>query len=185
MSDEKIYPDPGRPCGPRLGRLGDVRDACTRPRSRTPSSSGASKRRALDWIKPFTRSRTSPSTPNDLHVRWFADGTLNVAANCLDRHLAKRGEQTAILWERDDPADDVRILSYRELHEQVCRLANALKGARRREGRPRHDLHADDSRGRRRDARVRAHRRGALGGLRRLLARGAAKGASRTATRAS
>ena len=64
---------------------------------------------------------------NDLHVRWFADGQLNVSANCLDRHLAKRADQTAILWEPDDPSEPHRMLSYRELHERVCRFANALK----------------------------------------------------------
>src|SRR5690606_22265680 len=58
---------------------------------------------------------------------WFAGGKLNVTTNCIDRHLAQRGEQIAILWEGDDPADS-RAISYRELHEQVCRLANALRG---------------------------------------------------------
>ena len=60
-------------------------------------------------------------------MRWFADGELNVSANCLDRHLAKRPEQTAILWEPDDPNGSTRLISYRELHESVCRFANALK----------------------------------------------------------
>src|SRR5690606_10514875 len=64
---------------------------------------------------------------HDLHVRWFADGLLNVSANCLDRHLTERAEQTAILWEPDDPNAATRLLSYRELHERVCRFANALK----------------------------------------------------------
>jgi len=62
----------------------------------------------------------------DFHIRWFHDGTLNVSANCLDRHLKTRGDKTAILWEGDDPAKSERI-SYRELHEKVCRCANALK----------------------------------------------------------
>ena len=60
-------------------------------------------------------------------MRWFADGELNVAANCLDRHLTKRPDQTAILWEPDDPNGTPRLLSYRELHERVCKFANALK----------------------------------------------------------
>jgi acetyl-CoA synthetase len=63
----------------------------------------------------------------DLHIRWFADGQLNVAGNCLDRHLASRGDKTAIIWEPDDPAQDARRISYRELHAEVCRLANALR----------------------------------------------------------
>ncbi len=63
---------------------------------------------------------------SDLHIRWFEDGALNVAANCIDRHLARRGSQTAIIWEGDDPKDSKRI-SYRQLHEEVCRFANVLK----------------------------------------------------------
>jgi acetyl-CoA synthetase len=81
----------------------------------------------LDWIKPFTQVKDTSFDVKDLHVRWFADGQLNAAANCLDRHLAKRAEQTAILWEPDDPTEDVRTISYRTLHEDVCRFANALK----------------------------------------------------------
>ena len=64
--------------------------------------------------------------PGNLDIRWFEDGTLNVAANCLDRHLETRGDQTAILWEGDDPKDS-RAITYRELHEEVCRMANVLK----------------------------------------------------------
>ena len=81
----------------------------------------------LDWIKPFTQVKDTSFDVRDLHVRWFADGQLNASANCLDRHLSKRAEQTAILWEPDDPAEDVRTISYRTLHEDVCRFANALK----------------------------------------------------------
>ncbi|MBU6472762.1 MAG: acetate--CoA ligase, partial [Alphaproteobacteria bacterium] len=80
----------------------------------------------LDWIKPFTKVMNVSFRPDDLHIRWFEDGTLNVAANCLDRHLATRGEQTAILWEGDDPSVS-RAISYRELYEDVCRFANVLK----------------------------------------------------------
>ncbi len=80
----------------------------------------------LEWLKPFTQVKDTSYAPDDLHIRWFADGELNVSANCLDRHLAERGEQTAIIWEGDDPGDDLHI-SYRELHERVCRLGNALR----------------------------------------------------------
>jgi len=82
--------------------------------------------RRLDWIKPFSRVKDSSYAEADLHIRWFHDGTLNVSANCLDRHLKARGDKTAILWEGDDPAKSERI-SYRALHERVCRCANALK----------------------------------------------------------
>ena len=81
----------------------------------------------LDWIAPFTQVKDTSFDAKDLHVRWFADGKLNVAANCLDRHLAKRAEQTAILWEPDDPNEAGRKISYRKLHADVCRFANALK----------------------------------------------------------
>ncbi|MES2256167.1 MAG: acetate--CoA ligase [Pseudomonadota bacterium] len=80
----------------------------------------------LDWVKDFTKVSDVSFAANDLHIRWFEDGALNVAANCIDRHLAKRGNQTAIIWEGDDPKDSKRI-SYRQLHEEVCRFANVLK----------------------------------------------------------
>jgi acetyl-CoA synthetase len=84
-------------------------------------------RERLTWMKPFTQVKDTSFDANDLHVRWFADGELNVSANCLDRHLATRPDQTAILWEPDDPNEPGRAISYRELHERVCRFANALK----------------------------------------------------------
>ena len=80
----------------------------------------------LDWIQPFTKIKDVSFARDDLHIRWFEDGVLNVAYNCIDRHLADHGDQTAIIWEGDDPGTDKHI-SYRELHEQVCRLANVLK----------------------------------------------------------
>ena len=80
----------------------------------------------LDWIKPYTKVKDVSFDTNDLHIRWYYDGELNLSANCLDRHLKTRGDKTAILWEGDDPAES-RAISYRELHEQVCRAANLLK----------------------------------------------------------
>ena len=82
--------------------------------------------RRLDWMTPFTVTGNWSFDPGDLHIRWFEDGTLNVAANCIDRHLEKRGGQTAIIWEGDDPKDS-RHITYRELHAEVCRFANVLK----------------------------------------------------------
>ena len=81
----------------------------------------------LEWVKPFTKVKEASFHEADFGIRWFADGELNVSANCLDRHLAERGEATAIIWEGDEPGEERRI-SFAELHEQVCRLANALKG---------------------------------------------------------
>ncbi len=79
----------------------------------------------LDWMTPYTHVKDA-SFDGDIHVRWFYDGTLNVCANCIDRHLSKRADQIAIIWEGDDPKDDMKI-TYRELHERVSRFANALK----------------------------------------------------------
>ena len=81
--------------------------------------------RRIDWIKPYTKIKDSSFQP-PVHVRWFHDGTLNASANCIDRHLKTRGDQTAILWEGDDPNESKKI-TYRELHEHVCRLANAMR----------------------------------------------------------
>jgi acetyl-CoA synthetase len=80
----------------------------------------------LDWIRPYSRIKDVSFDANDLHIRWYHDGELNVSANCLDRHLAERGDKTAIIWEGDDPAESRRI-SYRELHREVCRCANLLR----------------------------------------------------------
>ncbi len=86
----------------------------------------------IDWIKPYTKVKDVSFTGN-VHIKWFEDGRLNVAANCLDRHLAKRGDQTAIIWEGDSPDRSERI-TYRQLHERVCRLANALEGLGAKKG---------------------------------------------------
>jgi acetyl-CoA synthetase len=79
----------------------------------------------IAWIKPFTKVRNT-AFEGDVHIAWFEDGTLNASYNCIDRHLPRRAEQTAILWEGDDPGEERRV-TYRELHEAVCRLANVLK----------------------------------------------------------
>lgn len=80
----------------------------------------------IDWIKPYTQVKDVSYDPHDVHIKWYHDGTLNVSANCLDRHLATRGDQVAIIWEGDDPADDAKI-TYRDLHERVCKMANAMR----------------------------------------------------------
>jgi acetyl-CoA synthetase len=82
----------------------------------------------LDWIKPYTRVKNTTFAWPNVSIRWFEDGVLNVSANCIDRHLATRGEQTAIIFEPDDPKDEAQHISYRTLHEEVCRFANVLKG---------------------------------------------------------
>jgi acetyl-CoA synthetase len=80
----------------------------------------------IDWIKPYSQISDVSYDAADLHIKWFADGTLNAAANCLDRHLETRGDQTAIIWEGDEP-DQHKYITYRDLHAEVCKFANALK----------------------------------------------------------
>jgi len=81
----------------------------------------------IDWIRPYTKIKDVSYSASDLHIRWYEDGTLNASANCIDRHLAKRANQTAIIWEGDDPKDSKHI-TYQQLHDEVCRFANVLKG---------------------------------------------------------
>ena len=87
----------------------------------------------LDWIKPFSRIKDVSFNRDDFRIRWFEDGVLNVSANCLDRHLATRGDQTAILWEGDDPSQS-RAFTYAQAHEAVCRMANVFKAHGVRKG---------------------------------------------------
>jgi len=87
----------------------------------------------LDWITPYSKVKDVSFDAADLHIRWFHDGALNVSANCLDRHLGRHGDKTAIIWEGDDPNASRRI-SYRELHADVCRFANLLKNLGVRKG---------------------------------------------------
>ncbi len=98
----------------------------------TPEAFWREESARLDWIKPWTKLSKCSFDEADFGIEWFADGTLNVSANCLDRHLAARGDQVAIVWEGDDAAQQ-RKLTYRELHGEVCRMANALRelGAKR------------------------------------------------------
>lgn len=81
----------------------------------------------IDWIKPYTKVKNTTFDYDDLSIKWFEDGQLNASVNCLDRHLETRGDQTAIIFEGDDPADS-RNVTYRELHRETCKFANVLKG---------------------------------------------------------
>ncbi|WP_439526417.1 acetate--CoA ligase [Roseovarius mucosus] len=81
----------------------------------------------LDWIKPYTKVKNTSFAYDNVSIKWFEDGTLNVSANCIDRHLATRGDQTAIIWEADDPNETPQHISYKELHAQTCKMANVLK----------------------------------------------------------
>jgi len=91
-----------------------------------PNGFWAEQAKRIDWIKPFSKIKNTSYDPQHVAIKWFEDGTLNVCYNCVDRHLAKRGDQTAILWEGDDPKDDKKV-TYRQLHADICRFANVLK----------------------------------------------------------
>ena len=93
---------------------------------RDPDGFWGQEARRLDWAKPFTKVKNVSWDPDNLSIKWFEDGALNVSANCIDRHLDKRGDQIAIIWEGDDPKDSKHI-TYRQLHAEVCRFANVLK----------------------------------------------------------
>ena len=82
----------------------------------------------VDWIKPFTQVKDVNFGFGNVSISWYSDGTLNVSANCVDRHLATRGDQTAIIWEPDSPEDEAQHITYSELHTSVCKMANVLKG---------------------------------------------------------
>ncbi len=81
----------------------------------------------LDWIKPYTRVKNTSFAPGNVDIKWYEDGTLNVSANCIDRHLQTRGEQTAIIWEPDSPVEDAVHITYNMLHEKTSLMANVLK----------------------------------------------------------
>ncbi|MCJ7599413.1 MAG: acetate--CoA ligase [Methyloceanibacter sp.] len=94
---------------------------------KNPDKFWAKQAKRIDWIKPFTVVKNCSFAYPDVSIKWYEDGTLNVTANCIDRHLKKRGKKTAIIWEPDDPNAEAKHITYRELHENVCRLANVLK----------------------------------------------------------
>ena len=87
----------------------------------------------LDWIKPFTKVKDVSFAKDDLHIRWYEDGTLNACYNCVDRHLETKGDDVALIWEGDDPNRDLKI-TYSELHERVCKFANTLKALGAKKG---------------------------------------------------
>ncbi|HSR75678.1 MAG TPA: acetate--CoA ligase [Xanthobacteraceae bacterium] len=91
-----------------------------------PNAFWGEQGKRIHWFKPYTKVKNTSFDPHNISIKWFEDGTTNVSYNCLDRHLEKRGNQTAIIWEGDDPAHDKKI-TYRELHAEVCRFANVLK----------------------------------------------------------
>jgi len=123
MSERNLIPISAHP---KIGKINEADYFRLYERSLAdPDGFWGEQGKRIDWIKPYRKIGNSSFT-GDVSIRWYEDGTLNASANCIDRHLAKRADQTAILWEGDDPSEDRRV-TYRELHESVCRLANALK----------------------------------------------------------
>jgi acetyl-CoA synthetase len=98
-----------------------------------PEGFWAEHGKRIDWIKPYSRVKNTTYAPGNVHIEWFGDGTTNVSMNCIDRHLPKRANQTAIIFEGDDP-NDSRHITYQELHDEVCRFANVLKAHGVRKG---------------------------------------------------
>jgi len=125
MSDEKIYDVPAD--WRKRAFADDAKYQELYARSiKDPNGFWAEQAKRIDWIKPFSKVKNTSYDPHNVSIKWFEDGTLNACFNCVDRHLAKRGDQTAILWEGDDPKDDKKI-TYKQLHAEVCRFANVLK----------------------------------------------------------
>lgn len=122
---EKLHPVPD--AWKAQARIDDAAYQALYRRSREdPQGFWAEQARRIDWITPFTKVKHTSFDLHDVSIRWFEDGTTNVAMNCVDRHLPDRAHQTAIIWEGDDPAVS-RHITYGELHEQVCRFANVLR----------------------------------------------------------
>ncbi|MGB7432625.1 MAG: acetate--CoA ligase [Ahrensia sp.] len=92
-----------------------------------PAAFWAEHGKRIDWIRPYSRVKATSYAYADVNIRWFEDGTLNVAANCVDRHLETRGDQTAIIWEPDSPDEPAQHITYKQLHSEVCQFANVLK----------------------------------------------------------
>ncbi|MGL6512754.1 acetate--CoA ligase [Aeromonas hydrophila] len=125
MSESKVYPVKAHISnGALLDKTGY--EAMYRASVQDPDAFWGEQGKILDWMKPYTRVKNTSYDPGHVSIKWYEDGLLNVSANCLDRHLAQRGDKVAIIWEGDNPAED-RKLTYRELHTEVCKFANVLK----------------------------------------------------------
>ena len=126
MSDQDLFPVPAE--WAKKARVNAAKYTEIYGRSLAdPGTFWLEQAKRLDWIKRPEIAGDWSFDATTFHINWFADGKLNVAANCIDRHLKERGDQVAIIWEPDVPTEDARHITYRELHAEVCRAANALK----------------------------------------------------------
>src|SRR3954469_19225187 len=124
MSDDKIYEIPAE--WKQRAFISEAKYEEMYQRSvKDPNGFWGEQAKRIDWIKPFSKVKNTSYT-GDVSIKWFEDGTLNAAYNCIDRHLPKRAKQTAIIWEGDDPKEDKHI-TYQQLHDEVCRMANVLR----------------------------------------------------------
>ena len=125
MTDSKLYPvDPELSASAWVDE--STYEAMYRQSIEDPVTFWAEQAKRLDWIQFPTKIKNTSFAPGNIDIRWYEDGVLNVSYNCLDRHLPVRGDQTAIIWEGDDPSSDERV-TYRNLYERVCRFANGLR----------------------------------------------------------
>ncbi|MEH6544938.1 MAG: acetate--CoA ligase [Sneathiella sp.] len=125
MTVEELYPVPAELAKSAWADKASY-EAMYRASVEDPAAFWGEHGKRIDWIKPYTQVKDVSYAKDDLHIRWYYDGTLNVSYNCIDRHLETKGDRTAIIWEGDDPSDD-KTLTYRELHEEVCKFSNVLK----------------------------------------------------------
>ncbi|MBI1404893.1 MAG: acetate--CoA ligase [Caulobacter sp.] len=132
MSDDQLFPVPAE-WAQRAHMDAAGYDAAWKRVEADPEGFWREVASRLDWIRPPTKIKDVSFNKHDFHIRWFEDGVLNVSANCLDRHLPHRADQTAFIWEGDDPADS-KTITYAQAHEEVCRMANVLKDLGVRKG---------------------------------------------------
>ncbi|WP_119422341.1 acetate--CoA ligase [Desertibaculum subflavum] len=125
MTDDKLFPVAGEWAKRAWLDQGKYQEMYRRS-VEDPEGFWGEHGKRLDWIRPYTKVKDTSYDEAKFGIRWYWDGTLNVSANCIDRHLSRRAKQTAIIWEGDDPKDS-RHITYQELHDETCRLANVLK----------------------------------------------------------
>src|SRR6267378_4046974 len=124
MSD-KLYDIPTDWLGRAYVKDSDYRAMYERS-IKDPNGFWANEAKRIHWYKPPSKIKNTTFDPHNVSIKWFEDGVTNIAYNCIDRHLAKRANQTAIIWEGDDPSQSKHI-TYRELHDEVCKFANILR----------------------------------------------------------
>ena len=132
MSSEKIYDVPAKWASNAWVDAGTYGSMYQRS-VEDPAGFWGEQGKRIDWMKPYTKVKNTSFGPGDVSIKWYEDGTLNISANCIDRHMESRADQIAIIWEGDDPTQDERI-TYRQLHERVCKFANVLKANGVRKG---------------------------------------------------